>query len=88
MAEIIEKVKSMMVLEDQCEVKAEYIKFSVESYLHQVELSRIKDMTSTPEKRLVDALREVFNCPTNESKQDAIIGMIEDYCDLDSADYR
>lgn len=60
MAEIIEKVKAMMVLADSNEVCADDIKYSVESYLHQVELSQTKDMSETPEQRFVTALKEVM----------------------------
>lgn len=65
MAEIIEKVKAMMVLADSNEVKADDIKFSVQSYLHQVELSQTKDMSETPEQRLIAAVNEVFHLDTN-----------------------
>lgn len=77
MAEIIEKVKSAMILEDQCEVKAEYIKYSVESYLEQVKLSRTKDMSVTPEKKFVEALREIFHSDKNEENLKAFIKMME-----------
>ena len=60
MAEIIEKVKAMMVLADSNEVCADDIKYSVESYLHQVELSQTKDMSETPEQRFVTAFKEVM----------------------------
>lgn len=61
MAEIIEKVKAMMILDDTNEVKAEELRYSVESYLHQVELSKTKDMSETPAERLVSAIKENFN---------------------------
>ena len=88
MAEIIEKVKSAMVLEDKCEVKAEYIKYSVESYLEQVKLSQTKDMSITPEKRFVEALREVLHSNKNEEDQKAFIKMMEAAHDEDINDYR
>jgi transitional endoplasmic reticulum ATPase len=88
MAEIIEKVKSMMVLEDQCEVKAEYIRFSVESYLHQVELSRTKDMSVTPEQRFVNALREIIHLPKREEDMNAFIKMMEESHDENIDNYR
>ena len=81
MAEIIEKVKSAMILEDQCEVKAEYIKYSVESYLEQVKLSQTKDMSLTPEKKFVEALREILHSSKSEEDQQAFIRMMEDYCE-------
>lgn len=77
MAEIIEKVKSMMVLADQCEVKADDIKYSVQSYLRQVELSRTKDMSVTPEKKFVDALLEVLHIEKNEKTFATFIRMME-----------
>lgn len=88
MAEIIEKVKAMMVLNDQCEVKAEYIKFSVKSYLNQVKLSRTKDMSMTPEKRFVDSLREVLHANKSEENQEAFIDMMENYCDDCISNYK
>lgn len=81
MAEIIEKVKSMMVLANQCEVKAEDIRYSVQSYLRQVELSKTKDMSVTPEKKFVDAAKEVFGINLNDKKLTAFIKMMEDHCD-------
>lgn len=77
MAEIIEKVKSMMVLTNQCEVKADDIKYSVQSYLRQVELSRTKDMSVTPEKKFVDALLEVLHIEKNEKTFATFIRMME-----------
>lgn len=77
MAEIIEKVKSMMVLTNQCEVKANDIKYSVQSYLRQVELSRTKDMSETPEKKFVDALLEVLHIKKNEKTFATFIRMME-----------
>lgn len=84
MAEIIEKVKSVMVLEDLCEVKSEYIKFSVESYLEQVKLAQTKDMSMTPEKQLVESLRTIFK----ETDKDALIKMMENYVDESIDDYK
>ena len=75
MAEIIEKVKSMMVLNDECVVKSDYILSSVKSYLHQVRLSQRKDMSQTPEKRLVEALRECLDIDKKRTKQ--FIAMLE-----------
>ena len=60
MAEIIEAIKSRMLLDDETELKSEYLKFQVESYRHQVELSKKKDMSMTPEKLLAENLREVI----------------------------
>lgn len=81
MAEIIEKVKAMMVLNDQCVVDPKEIRFSVESYLHQVELSKTKDMSITPEKRFVDALKEIMVNPAHEKKFGQFVEMMEEHCD-------
>lgn len=85
MAEIIEKVKAMMVLNDQCVVDPKEIKFSVESYLHQVELSKTKNMSVTPEKKFVDALKEIMSNPSHEKEFNQFVCMMEDHCD-DSID--
>ena len=87
MAEIIEKVKSMMVLADQCEVKANDIKYSVQSYLRQVELSRTKDMSVTPEKKFVDALLEVLHIEKNEKTFATFIRMMESAHEEEMSEY-
>ena len=87
MAEIIEKVKSMMVLANQCEVKADDIKYSVQSYLRQVELSRTKDMSVTPEKKFVDSLLDILHLPKNEETMRRFIKMMEEHCDGSIDDY-
>ena len=63
MAEITESVKSHMILTDDSVVKAHYIRTSVKSYLRQVELSRKKDMTETPEIKLAASLKDVLGLP-------------------------
>lgn len=88
MAEIIEKVKSMMVLANQCEVKADDIKYSVQSYLRQVELSRTKDMSVTPEKKFVDSLLDILHLPKNEETMRRFIKMMEEHCDGSIEDYK
>lgn len=61
MAEITESVKSNMILSDDNVVKSIYIENSVKSYLRQVELSRKKDMSETPEMKLGSSLAAVVN---------------------------
>lgn len=73
MAEIIERVKAMMVVDDKCVVDPKEIRYSVESYLRQVELSQTKDMSDTPEKKFVKSLREVMDHETIIKKLDEII---------------
>lgn len=60
MAEIVESVKSHMILTEEQKVKAFHIKHSVDSYLRQVELSKKKDMSETPEIKLTSSLKEVL----------------------------
>lgn len=52
-------------------------KYSVQSYLRQVELSRTKDMSVTPEKKFVDALLEVLHIEKNEKTFATFIRMME-----------
>lgn len=66
MAEIIEAIKSRMLLDEEVEVKAEYLKFQVESYKHQVELSKKKDMSKTPEKLLAENLQTIISNKVGE----------------------
>lgn len=88
MAEIIEKVKAMMVLNNQCVVDPMEIKYSVESYLHQVELSRTKDMSVTPEKRFVDSLISVLDARNHEKDTTALIKALEDRLDIKIDEHR
>lgn len=88
MAEIIEKVKAMMVLNDQCIVDPQEIRFSVESYLHQVELSQTKDMSLTPEKKFVDSFLGILDQRQHEKDSSALIKALEDRLDIDINDHR
>lgn len=87
MAEIIEKVKAMMVLNDQCIVDPKEIRFSVESYLHQVELSKTKDMSLTPEKKFVDALLNILESSKHEKEATALTKALEDRLDMNIDDF-
>lgn len=84
MAEIIEKVKAMMVLADSNEVCADDIKYSVESYLHQVELSQTKDMSETPEQRFVTALKEVMGVDIDRDNIRMVANALNNEWDLDA----
>jgi hypothetical protein len=61
MAEIIENVKSNMVIRDENVVTATNLTVCVKSYLRQVDLSKTKDTTETKEIKLASALREVLH---------------------------
>lgn len=84
MAEIIEKVKAMMVLADSNEVCADDIKYSVESYLHQVELSQTKDMSETPEQRFVTAFKEVIGVDIDRENIRLIANAVNNEWELDA----
>lgn len=84
MAEIIEKVKAMMVLTDSNEVCADDIKYSVESYLHQVELSQTKDMSETPEQRFVTAFKEVMGVDIDRENIRLIANAVSNEWELDA----
>lgn len=87
MAEIIEKVKAMMVLNDSCVVNPTEIRYSVESYLHQVELSKTKDMSVTPEQKFVSALKEVLATDVQNETLQKFINMMESYTDDQISNY-
>lgn len=84
MAEIIEKVKAMMVLADSNEVCADDIKYSVESYLHQVELSQTKDMSETPEQRFVTAFKEIIGVDIDRENIRMIANAVNNEWELDA----
>ena len=81
MAEIIEKVKANMILANQTEVKAKDIKFSIESYIHQMELSRTKNLSKSPAEELVEAISKCFG--TESAKGKALLEKLDtiyEYC--------
>lgn len=49
-----------MILTDENTVKAEYLRNSVKSYLHQGVLSRKKDMSETDESKLAASMRSII----------------------------
>jgi transitional endoplasmic reticulum ATPase len=61
MAEIIEKVKAIMVLDDQTEVKASDLRNSVESYLDQVKLAQTKDMSESEADKFYNTFKKMVN---------------------------
>lgn len=61
MAEIIENVKSNMVIRGDRSVKDIHFKVCIESYLRQVNLSKTKDMSVTKEQQLATAMRDVLH---------------------------
>ncbi len=79
MAEITESVKSNMILSDDNTVKYEYIENSVRSYLRQVDLSRKKDMSETPEMKLASSLTQVVTSDLSKEVAEIKQKMIEYY---------
>ena len=58
-----------------------------QSYLRQVELSRTKDMSVTPEKKFVNSLLEILKINKNEKTLGAFIKMMESAHGEDITDY-
>jgi transitional endoplasmic reticulum ATPase len=87
MADIIERVKAMMILSDQCFVDPKEIKYSVDSYMHHVELSKIKDLSITPEKQFVDSLRQILDTDKDDARIKGILEMTGVHMDEDPDDY-
>jgi ATP-dependent 26S proteasome regulatory subunit len=71
MTEIIEKIKAIAVYTDNKSLTSKDLKLAVQSYLNQVNLSRVKDTSSTPEKRLYDAMRETVGSPEDVAQKAA-----------------
>ena len=71
-----------MILTEENEVKAEYLKNSVKSYLRQVALSRKKDMSETIEKRLASALEDVIMRETSD-KLDEFMEQVRERLNID-----
>lgn len=78
MAEIIENVKSNMVVRGDTSIKASHFIACINSYLRQVGLSKTKDTSTTPEKALASALIEVIHNDTYFKKVDEIFQEVWD----------
>lgn len=87
MAEIIEKVKSMLIYEDTNHVTNDDIRYSVESYREQVALAQTKDTTETPEKKLVEAIRELFGADKTSRKLEQLLSFVESNWDTERGEY-
>jgi ATP-dependent 26S proteasome regulatory subunit len=61
MAEIIENVKSNMVIRGENSIKDFHFKVCIESYLRQVQLSKTKDMNQTAEMQFASAFRSIIH---------------------------
>jgi ATP-dependent 26S proteasome regulatory subunit len=61
MAEIVENLKSNLVLTGTSVIKAKHFETCVNSYLRQVGLSKTKDTSMTKEQNLANSLKEVIH---------------------------
>lgn len=61
MAEIVEKVKTSLALDDSNKVTSVAIRASVNSYLSQVQLAQTKDMSQTPAETLYGIFTKMFS---------------------------
>lgn len=75
MAEIIENVKTNMVMRGEDYIKDTNFLVCIKSYLRQVELSKTKDTSLTKEQRLATSLKDVLH---DEPYFDKINGLIEE----------
>lgn len=85
MAEIIESVKSNMILDNECEVKAEYLKYAIKAYEYQVQLAQTKNMSKTTEQTFIESAQQLF-CKEPKHYQ-ALIKMLETHWGEDITDY-
>lgn len=60
MAEIVEAIKARLVFDDRREVTAQDIHYAINSYLHQVELSKIKPLQASPAEQVAENLKKVL----------------------------
>ncbi len=84
MAEIVESIKSTMVFTDDKLVTKNIIKVSVDGYLRQVELSKKKDMSESPEQRFANAHKEMMEASIvgkSDHLKDLTITALQEYND-------
>lgn len=87
MAEIVEKIKSQLVFTDSNVVTNDDIIFSTKSYLHQVGLAKTKSTTETPERKFVEAFRELFGADKTSRKVEQILSILEYHSDENRNEY-
>lgn len=59
MAEIVEAIKSKMIFAEDNTIKEDILKGSIDSFLRQVELSKKKDMSTSPEQQFTEAFAQI-----------------------------
>ena len=78
MAEIIENVKSNLVMSGEKTIKDTHFKVCIQSYLRQVELSKTKDTSLTKEKQLANSLVDIIhNEAFFEKLKDIVVDVVE-----------
>lgn len=83
MAEIAEKVKASMIIDDTRTVTTLAIRASVESYLSQVKLAQTKDMSKSPADILYDAIFDMINNGSAAANIKSIATAVKDRWDED-----
>jgi ATP-dependent 26S proteasome regulatory subunit len=73
MAEIIENVKSNMIIREETSIKADHFKVCIESYVRQVTLSQTKSQALSPEEVLAKGLKDVLLDAGYFDKVDGIV---------------
>lgn len=76
MAEIVEAVKARLVIDDSRKVTEKDLRYAVNGYLRQVELSRTKDLDESPEQHLAQSLRKVLHIDEIEAKLDDLVSTL------------
>lgn len=78
MADIIENVKTSMIIEGEHMLKPEYIVFEVDQHMDHVRLSKTKDMSMSPEKKYVMAQSEALGL----GKLDTLVEKVNDLIEM------
>lgn len=68
MTDIMEAVKTSMVLNKETTLNPDYIKYEVDEHLAHVALSKTKDMSKTPEKAYVESSKKALGIEALESQ--------------------
>lgn len=82
MADIIENIKTSMIIENEHVLKPEYIEFEVKQHMEHVALSKTKDMSETPEKKYVNSEKEALGINALTAVVGAIEGKVNELIEL------
>lgn len=78
MTEIIESIKTRLIFSDTNLVTEKDVRIAVDNYLEQVELSRKKDMSETPEMKLASSLKHVITNNLAENITTKVVDSVKD----------